>query len=82
MKLLKPEWVSHDGSPIFSVAIHPDGSRFATGGQGKDSGVVVIWNMAPVRSVTMCCVVPVRILLCMCKSGNNLMQYLCGVVYT
>ena len=50
MKLLKPEWVSHDGCPIFSVAIHPDGSRFATGGQGKDSGVVVIWNMAPVRS--------------------------------
>ncbi|CAI8036090.1 Protein HIRA, partial [Geodia barretti] len=42
--------VSHDGNPIFSVAIHPDGSRFATGGQGKDSGVVVIWNMAPVRS--------------------------------
>ena len=50
MKLLKPEWVSHEGNPIFSVAIHPDGSRFATGGQGKDSGVVVIWNMAPVRS--------------------------------
>lgn len=50
MKLLKPEWVSHEGSPIFSVAIHPDGSRFATGGQGKDSGVVVIWNMAPVRN--------------------------------
>ena len=50
MKLLKPQWVSHDGNPIFSVAIHPDGSRFATGGQGKDSGVVVIWNMAPVRS--------------------------------
>lgn len=50
MKLLKPNWVSHDGNPIFSVAIHPDGSRFATGGQGKDSGVVVIWNMAPVRS--------------------------------
>lgn len=51
MKLLKPDWVSHEGNPIFSVAIHPDGSRFATGGQGKDSGVVVIWNMAPVRSV-------------------------------
>lgn len=50
MKLLKPDWVSHEGSPIFSVAIHPDGSRFATGGQGKDSGVVVIWNMAPVRN--------------------------------
>ena len=50
MKLLKPSWVSHHGNPIFSVAIHPDGSRFATGGQGKDSGVIVIWNMAPIRS--------------------------------
>ncbi len=52
MKLLKPNWVSHDGSPIFSVDIHPDGSRFATGGQQQDSdsGVVLVWNMAPVRS--------------------------------
>ena len=50
MKLLKPNWVSHDGSPIFSVDVHPDGSRFATGGQGSDSGVVIIWNMAPIRS--------------------------------
>lgn len=28
--------------------IHPDGTKFATGGQGQDSGKVVIWNMAPV----------------------------------
>lgn len=49
MKLLKPEWVTHDGYPIFSLDIHPDGSRFATGGQGAgDSGRVVIWNMGPV----------------------------------
>lgn len=34
MKFFKPSWVSHDGNPIFSVDIHPDGSRFATGGQG------------------------------------------------
>uniref|UniRef100_A0A8C1SRN6 Protein HIRA n=1 Tax=Cyprinus carpio TaxID=7962 RepID=A0A8C1SRN6_CYPCA len=34
--------------PIFSVDIHPDGTKFATGGQGEDSGKVVIWNMAPV----------------------------------
>ncbi|KAI1233005.1 hypothetical protein IHE44_0006195 [Lamprotornis superbus] len=34
--------------PIFSVDIHPDGTKFATGGQGQDSGKVVIWNMAPV----------------------------------
>ena len=50
MRLLKPNWVSHDGKPIFSVDIHPDGRRFATGGQGDDSGKIVIWNMAPVRS--------------------------------
>ncbi|KAL4646545.1 protein HIRA isoform X2 [Arapaima gigas] len=48
MKLLKPSWVSHNGKPIFSVDIHPEGAKFATGGQGEDSGKVVIWNMAPV----------------------------------
>ncbi|KAK2163973.1 hypothetical protein LSH36_71g03036 [Paralvinella palmiformis] len=50
MRLLKPDWVSLDGKPIFSIDIHPDGSRFATGGQGDSSGKVVIWNMAPVRN--------------------------------
>ncbi|XP_063310532.1 protein HIRA [Pelobates fuscus] len=48
MKLLKPTWVNHNGKPIFSVDIHPDGTKFATGGQGEDSGKVVIWNMPPV----------------------------------
>ncbi|XP_063967555.1 protein HIRA-like [Lytechinus pictus] len=48
MKLLKPPWVNHDGKPIFGIDIHPDGTRFATGGQGDDSGRVIIWNMAPV----------------------------------
>ena len=52
MRLLKPAWVSHEGKPIYSVDIHPDGSRFVTGGQGDDAGKVVIWNMAPVRSET------------------------------
>lgn len=36
--------------PIFSIDIHPDGTKFATGGQGNDSGRVVIWNLAPVIS--------------------------------
>lgn len=36
------------GKPIFSVDIHPDGTRFATGGQGEDSGRVTIWNLGPV----------------------------------
>ena len=30
--------------------IHPDGERFATGGQGNDSGRVVVWNLLPVLS--------------------------------
>lgn len=49
MRLLKPSWVAHEGKPIFSVDVHPDGSRFATGGQGDNSGKVAIWNMEPVR---------------------------------
>lgn len=36
--------------PIFSVDIHPKGGRFATGGQGGDSGRVVVWNLEPVLS--------------------------------
>ncbi len=33
--------------------IHPDGTRVATGGQGIDSGRVVIWNMSPIISEEM-----------------------------
>ena len=50
MKLLKPCWVNHQKKPIFSIDIHPDESRFATGGQGDDSGKIVVWNFAPVKS--------------------------------
>lgn len=48
MKLLKPGWVAQDDHPIFSVDIHPSGTKFATGGQGEDCGRVTIWNMAPI----------------------------------
>uniref|UniRef100_D6RE52 Histone cell cycle regulator n=2 Tax=Mus musculus TaxID=10090 RepID=D6RE52_MOUSE len=40
MKLLKPTWVNHNGKPIFSVDIHPDGTKFATGGQGDCKGQI------------------------------------------
>ncbi|XP_055384553.1 protein HIRA homolog [Condylostylus longicornis] len=50
MKLLKPHWVHHDEKPIFSVDIHPNCLKFATGGQGNDSGRVVVWNLLPVIS--------------------------------
>ena len=38
------------GKPIFSVHIHPNGKRFATGGQGKDSGRIVVWSMLPIQN--------------------------------
>ena len=43
--MAKPAWVSHDGQPIFSVDVHPDGTRFATAGQ---DGSVKLWSLAPV----------------------------------
>ncbi|CAB0037827.1 unnamed protein product [Trichogramma brassicae] len=48
MRLIKPNWVTHDGSPIFSIDIHPHSKKFATGGSGGDAGRVVIWNLEPV----------------------------------
>jgi len=48
MKLLKPGWVAQDDHPIFSVDIHPSGTKFATGGQGEDCGRVTVWNLAPI----------------------------------
>ncbi|KAH9524197.1 hypothetical protein Btru_053770 [Bulinus truncatus] len=50
MKIVKPCWINHDGKPIFSLDIHPDGSRCVTGGQGDDYGKIVIWNMEPLRN--------------------------------
>lgn len=42
------KFVYFTDNPIFSIDIHPDGTKFATGGQGTDAGQVVIWNMLPV----------------------------------
>ncbi|XP_037028576.1 protein HIRA homolog [Bradysia coprophila] len=51
MKFLKPDWVHHNEKPIFSIDVHPDGTKFATGGQGSGpEGLVVIWNLKPVLS--------------------------------
>lgn len=36
--------------PIFSIDVHQECLKFATGGQGVDSGRVVIWNLLPVLS--------------------------------
>lgn len=52
MKILKPEWVSDDNTPLISCDIHPDGSRFAVGGNSvQGGGKIQIWNMAPVLNV-------------------------------
>ena len=48
MQILKPAWVTCDGRALMSIDIHPDGDRFAVGGQGVDCGRVSIWNMKPI----------------------------------
>lgn len=30
-------WVSHEATPIYSIDIHPFGTKFATGGAGSES---------------------------------------------
>ncbi|VDK36724.1 unnamed protein product, partial [Anisakis simplex] len=42
----------HSGGAIYSIDIHPNGSKIATCGQGNEarSGLVVIWNVDPVIS--------------------------------
>ena len=42
--LSKPQWVSHDEQPIFSVDVHPDGQRFATAGNDNR---VKLWALQP-----------------------------------
>lgn len=52
MRIIKPGWVHHNNEPIFSIDIHPDGSRFATSGSssGFGSGKICVWNMEPIRN--------------------------------
>jgi protein HIRA/HIR1 len=44
--VIKPRWVSHGGTPIFSLDIDASGSKFATCGSDNK---VRIWNAAPLR---------------------------------
>ncbi|ORX40750.1 putative transcription corepressor [Kockovaella imperatae] len=50
MRLTRPNWVKHTDdkdrrSPIFSISVHPDGTRLATGGLDKK---VKIWSTLPI----------------------------------
>lgn len=50
MHIIKPNWVQHEddkGHPqtIYSVHIHPDGTRLAT---GSIQNVVKVWSTAPI----------------------------------
>ncbi|KAF9974826.1 HIR complex subunit [Actinomortierella ambigua] len=50
MQIIKPDWVCHlqeksKKAPIYSLHVHPDGTRLATGAQDAK---VKIWNMAPI----------------------------------
>ncbi len=76
MQLLKPSWVSADGHALMSVDIHPDGTRFATGGQGPDNcGRVSIWNMAPVLDVKMSKDKSVHKLLTQVRTKDHLFSF-------
>ncbi|XP_026462747.1 protein HIRA homolog, partial [Ctenocephalides felis] len=59
--------------PIFSIDVHPSGNKLATGGQGGDSGRVVIWNWAPLVSLDAENDPNVPKILCLIDqhSGNN-----------
>ncbi|KAM9988961.1 hypothetical protein ACTFIY_005022 [Dictyostelium cf. discoideum] len=50
MIIVKPYWVDHHGTPIFSIDVHPDGKRVAT--CGGDSNIK-IWNIEPISDELM-----------------------------
>ena len=54
--------------------IHPDGSRFATGGQGDGdgSGKVMIWNMKPFEDESVECSDDCPKILCNMESHQGL----------
>ncbi|EGC36084.1 hypothetical protein DICPUDRAFT_87573 [Dictyostelium purpureum] len=45
MKIIKPQWISHSGLSIYSIDVHPDGTRLATGG---GDAKIKIWSVAPI----------------------------------
>jgi protein HIRA/HIR1 len=48
MRIIKPEWIA-ENVPLITCDIHPDGSRFAVGGNSTSGGgKIQIWNMDPV----------------------------------
>ena len=40
--------MSHEDQPIFSVDVHPDGTRFATAGQDHR---IKLWSLPPVLDI-------------------------------
>ncbi|KAL5112586.1 Protein HIRA [Taenia crassiceps] len=57
MRLLKPHWVTHGSiskkdvllRPIYTLDIHPDGKRLATGGLTDGGGLIILWDMSIIR---------------------------------
>lgn len=47
MRIIKADWITHNGGGIYSADAHPDGSRLATGGSDN---AVRIWAIDPVTS--------------------------------
>lgn len=53
MLILKPLHVSHQEAPLFSIDIHPDGTRFATGGADQKVQQTIFFLMCIIFIVTM-----------------------------
>ena len=49
MKLVKPVWVSHSGKHIYSIHIHPDGTRFATCGHDEK---IKVWSTKALKDIS------------------------------
>ncbi|KAL7073252.1 hypothetical protein ACQ4LE_007115 [Meloidogyne hapla] len=46
MRLYDVPWISHEGGNIFSLDIHPSGSKLATAGQdGGGAGLLIVWDL-------------------------------------
>ncbi|BHF58250.1 hypothetical protein SprV_0100120100 [Sparganum proliferum] len=61
MRLLKPHWVTHGKTsktgpflrPIYTLDIHPDGKRLATGGLTDGGGLIILWDMSLIRDPSL-----------------------------
>lgn len=54
MQLFNVPWISHDGGSIFSLDMHPSGSKLVTAGQdGAGAGLLIVWDIEFIGATTL-----------------------------